>query len=418
MDPTLGTGISAITVFLQGILSFFSPCVLPLLPIYISYLAGGTQNTDEAGHVQYRRGRMMLNTVFFVLGIGFTFFTLGLGFTAAGQFFQNNRMLFARIGGVIVILFGIYQLSSFSSKFMNREHRLPLQLHRLPMNPAVAFLFGFTFSFAWTPCVGPALTSVLLMASSANTAALGFLLIGVYTLGFIIPFLIVGLFTGTLLAVFKKHQKIVRYTAKIGAALMIIMGILMVTGWMNGITGYLSSVGTSQGNPAQEEQIPEPENTGKEPEEENSVVPAPDFTLTDQFGKEHRLSDYKGKLVLLNFWTTWCTYCREEMPSLEKIYQEYGKNTEDVVILGVANPKTAASPNNQDATEAEVSAFIAKGGYTYPTLMDRTGEIFNMFGIRSFPTTFLINQDGNVFAYIPGMVSHSMLESIVQQNIQ
>ena len=184
------------------------------------------------------------------------------------------------------------------------------------------------------------------------------------------------------------------------------------------LTGYLSSVGTSQGNPAQEEQIPEPENTGKEPEEENSVVPAPDFTLTDQFGKEHRLSDYKGKLVLLNFWTTWCTYCREEMPSLEKIYQEYGKNTEDVVILGVANPKTAASPNNQDATEAEVSAFIAKGGYTYPTLMDRTGEIFNMFGIRSFPTTFLINQDGNVFAYIPGMVSHSMLESIVQQNIQ
>ena len=111
--------------------------------------------------------------------------------------------MLARIGGVIVILFGLYQLGIFGSRLLSNEHRLPFRLDRLAMNPLVALVLGFTFSFAWTPCVGPALASVLLMASSANSAATGFALIGVFTLGFVIPFLAVGLFTSTLLDFFK-----------------------------------------------------------------------------------------------------------------------------------------------------------------------------------------------------------------------
>ncbi|MFQ8832007.1 MAG: cytochrome c biogenesis CcdA family protein, partial [Ruthenibacterium lactatiformans] len=199
MGFTLETGVSAAAVFLQGILSFFSPCVLPLVPLYIGYLAGGAKSVDADGTVRYKRGRVMHNTVFFVLGVSFTFFALGLGFTALGRFFSDNRALFARIGGVLIILFGLYQLGVFRSRALSTERRLPIRLDRLSMNPAVAFLFGFTFSFAWTPCVGPALGSVLIMATSAGSSAQGFLLIGVYTLGFVLPFLAVGLFTGSLL---------------------------------------------------------------------------------------------------------------------------------------------------------------------------------------------------------------------------
>lgn len=111
------------------------------------------------------------------------------------------------------------------------------------MSPITAFIMGFAFSFAWTPCVGPALTSVLLMAGSAESGAKGFLLIGVYTIGFILPFLLAGIFTARLLDLFKKHMKIVRYTVKIGGVLMVLMGLLMFTGKMNDITGYLSSAG-------------------------------------------------------------------------------------------------------------------------------------------------------------------------------
>ncbi len=113
------------------------------------------------------------------------------------------------------------------------------------MNPLVALILGFTFSFAWTPCVGPTLASVLLMATSAQ-AAQGFVLIGVYTLGFVLPFLAVGLFTSTLLELFHKHKNVVKYTVKIGGVLMVFMGVMMFTGWMNHLTNYLSSFGASE----------------------------------------------------------------------------------------------------------------------------------------------------------------------------
>ena len=106
-------GVPALAVFLQGILSFFSPCVLPLVPLYICYLAGGTRTVDETGTVRYRRKTVFLNTLFFVLGISFTFFLLGLGFTAVGRFFSGNQRLFAIIGGVIVILFRLLPLGVF-----------------------------------------------------------------------------------------------------------------------------------------------------------------------------------------------------------------------------------------------------------------------------------------------------------------
>lgn len=188
MGLSLETSVPVLTVFLQGLLSFFSPCVLPLVPLYVSYLAGGARDVDSDGNIRYPRGRVLVNTLFFVVGISFTFFLLGFGFTALGSFFRSNQTWFARISGIIMILFGLYQFGVFGrSGALEREHRLPFRLDRWAMNPLVALVLGFTFSFAWTPCVGPTLGSVLLMASSAGSAARGFLLIAVYTLGFVVP---------------------------------------------------------------------------------------------------------------------------------------------------------------------------------------------------------------------------------------
>ena len=407
MGFTLETGVSAAAVFLQGILSFFSPCVLPLVPLYIGYLAGGAKSVDADGTVRYKRGRVMRNTVFFVLGVSFTFFALGLGFTALGRFFSDNRALFARIGGVLIILFGLYQLGVFRSRALSTERRLPIRLDRLSMNPAVAFLFGFTFSFAWTPCVGPALGSVLIMATSAGSSAQGFLLIGVYTLGFVLPFLAVGLFTGSLLDFFKKHQKAVRYTVKVGGVLMILMGVMMLTGWMNGFTSYLSGLGGA-GTSA---------SSGSAASSEQPEIPAPDFTLTDQFGKTHTLSDYQGQVVFLNFWATWCGPCQREMPDIQAMYEDLGLNEEDVVVLAVANPKSDQYPYNQDVSEDEVKRFLEENGYTYPVAMDTTGEVFAAYGVRAFPTTFMIDREGNVFGYVESTLTRDIMDSIVQQTL-
>lgn len=202
----------------------------------------------------------------------------------------------ARISGLIIILFGLYQLGlGKRAMLLEREHRLPFRLDKVAMNPATALVLGFTFSFAWTPCVGPALSSVLLMASSSGSSTAGFLLIGLYTLGFALPFLAVGLFTGTVLNFFRSHQSIVRWTVKLGGILLIVMGV----------PHHHRRRGSLSAGLAAQEPAASQESAASQ-EEERPSVPAPDFTLTDQFGESHTLSDYQGKIVFLNFWATWC----------------------------------------------------------------------------------------------------------------
>ena len=463
MGFTLDVSISAVTVFLQGLLSFFSPCVLPLLPLYIGYLSGGTAVKGEDGRMHYKQSKVLLHTVFFVAGVSFAFFLLGLGVSAVGGFFHSHQAMFARVGGILVMLFGLYQMGIFgTSSVLGKEHRLPFRLDRLAMSPVTALLMGFTFSFAWTPCVGPALTSVLLMAASAATRSQGFGLIGVYTLGFVLPFLFVGLFTTRLLELFKKYRGVVQYTVKIGGILMVLMGILMFTGKMNDVTGYLSRISGTQvsqtesageegtlpkeegtddegvvqdpeeGNTEAETGVRETETQSKEsestassketsgekvPSEETAdarpVIPAVDFELEDQYGNVHKLEEYKGKTIFLNFWATWCPPCKAEMPDIQKLYENSPTEGEEaVIVLGVAAPHMG-----QEGSKEEITAFLEKNGYTYPVLMDTEGELFASYGIMSFPTTFMIDRDGNVFGYVSGMLSADMMDSIVRQTL-
>lgn len=420
MNFSLDVSVPALTVFFQGLLSFFSPCVLPLIPLYIGYLSGGTGKRGADGKIHYQKSKVMIHTLCFVIGVSFAFFALGLGVSALGSFLNKNQMLFARIGGVIIVLFGFYQLGVFgNSRVLGKERRLPFHLDKLAMSPLTALIMGFTFSFAWTPCVGPALTSVLLMAASANTKVMGFMLIGVYTVGFVLPFLAVGLFTTTLLEFFKSHMNVVKYTVKVDGALMILMGVLMFTGKMNAFTGYLSG-GTNANLESQEETEKESEDASedkeenKEEESKETVVPAIDFTLKDQFGNEHTLSDYKGKTVFLNFWATWCGPCRSEMPDIQKLYETYETEGDNaVIILGVAAPGLG-----QEKDEAGIKAFLDESGYTYPTLMDTTGDLFSEYGISSFPTTFMIDREGNVFGYVSGALNEDMMKNIIEQTLE
>ena len=439
MGFSIDMSVPVLTVFLQGILSFFSPCVLPLIPLYIGYLSGGKGVKGEDGQIRYKRSKVMLHTVFFVLGISFTFFLLGLGFSALGSFFKANQLLFARLGGILVILFGLYQLGVFGfSSLLGKERRLPFHFDTLAMSPWTALVMGFTFSFAWTPCVGTALASVLIMAASASAKVLGFALIGVYTLGFVLPFLAVGFFTSSVLSFFKAHSGVVKITAKAGGVLMIFMGLLMFTGKMNGITGYLSSISApsatesakespSGENKSSQEREPGSENGSsqeREPDSENGsseesdsgsgLLPAIDFSMTDQFGNTHSLSDYKGKTIFLNFWATWCPPCRAEMPDIQKIYETYSTEGDDaLIVLGVAAPDYGGEKD-----EEGIKSFLEENGYTYPVLMDTDAELFEAYGIYSYPTTFMIDRDGNVFGYASGQLSEDTMKSIIEQTMK
>lgn len=255
---------------------------------------------------------------------------------------------------------------------------------------------------------------------------------GVYTLGFTIPFLLVGIFTTQCLNFFRAHRNVVAYTTKIGAAIMILMGLMMFTGTMNSVTAYLSDFGTetTTNTTVETETIVEDsadveveptteEITEPEPSEETeaaSVIPAIDFELEDQYGNIHTLADYEGKTIFLNMWATWCPPCKAELPDIQKLYEAYGENQGDVIVLGVAFP-SGENPYTQEGSVEDVIDFLSENQYSYPTLMDVSGDLLFGYGISSFPTTFMIDGDGNIFGYVPGMMSYDIMESIVQQTM-
>ena len=445
--------VSFIIVFLEGLLSFFSPCVIPLIPVYISYLSGNAKKTDENGIITYQRSKVFLHTLFFVLGISFAFFILGMSFTVLGSFFNKNQILFTRIGGIIILVLGLYQLGIFEFKFLQRERKFHLNLGDRKVNPLLAFIMGFTFSFAWTPCVGPALSSVLILSSGTGSVLIGNLLVIVYALGFVIPFLLLGLFTTQVLNFLNTHKKFLKYTVKAGGILLIIIGIMTFTGWMNGVSKYLSkftppsivSEDNDRDNPTSEDVednnqdtseniVPKEDNKNTDentdttedpavaeeptPTEEPEMYPAFDFTLKDQYGNEHTLSDYKDKIVFLNFWATWCPPCKKEMPDIEALYKEYNLNQDDVVILGVANPSSDEYPKNTDVAKEEIIAFLDDNDYTFPTVFDETGEILANHFISAFPTTFIVDKEGNYYGYVASMLTKSQMKSVIQQALE
>lgn len=434
MGLSLELSVPMITVFLQGVLSFFSPCILPIIPLYMGYLAGDMV-TDTEGNKIYNQKRVMLHTASFVIGISFAFFILGLGVSSVGQFVSSHTQIISQIGGLVIILFGVVQLGILKKVQFVNELRVPLKLSGKNMNPFTAFLMGFTFSFAWTPCVGPTLSTVLIMVSSSSDSSYGMVLMSVYTLGFIIPFMLLGVFTSKVLNFFKSNVGVIRYTTKIGAVLMIIIGILMVSGTMNQMSTYLNKFDSAytvdelltdeiDNNEFTSSEVDKDSIDEIEQEVENVVgaiegeVPelsmATDFQLVDQYGKVHKLSDYKGKVVFLNFWATWCPPCVAELPDIQKVFEEYGYNEEDVIIIGVASPSDQNSWSREGSV-SDVKQFLTENGYNYPTVMDMDGSIVSAYGINSYPSTFMINAEGEIFGYIPGMLEYDVMVDIIEQ---
>ena len=150
----------------------------------------------------------------------------------------------------------------------------------------------------------------------------------------------------------------------------------------------------------------------------NEDVKVPNIVLQDQYGKKHNLADYKGKVVVINFWATWCGYCVRELPDFEKVYKEFGSNTKDVVILGIAGPKSKLNANNVDVSKEEITAFLKKKNITYPTLMDETGKTFDDYGVRAFPTTYVINKKGFLEGYVSGAITADQLKKAINETLK
>ena len=378
--------VQIFAIFLEGIISFFSPCVIPLIPLYMGYLATNAKEIDEKGNVTYKKKVVLIYTLFFILGISISFFILGLSFTGLGLFFKDNRKIFLEIGGIIIVILGLFQLGIIKVDFLNKEKKLKINFNPNKMTKKTAFLMGFLFSFAWTPCVGPALSSTLIMASTASTALIGNIFVLVYALGFLLPFIILGLFTTKILNIIKRNQNILNYVVKLGALIIIFMGIFVY------YTGFTM------------ESVKDKEtvtSTGKV-----ELATPINFTLKDQNGNTHTLDDYIGKTIILHFYAIDCFACLDELPNIEKIYNDYNQNKGDVIILGIAN--TSRNPKN------DIIDFLKENNYTFTSLM-ATNKLFNKYYITTYPNTYIINSNGNISFTSFGSLTYDKLKEEIDK---
>ena len=377
-------------LFLEGLLSFFSPCVLPLVPLYIGYLTSGIDTNLSKAKA---RIQTTVRTLFFVLGISTVFFLAGLGSSALRYFFQKNTIFFSIIGGFLLILFGLFSLGIIDIPFLQREHRI-VSFKQNKNGIIRSYLLGFFFSFAWSPCVGPLLASAILKSASAESTLIGWIYIGCYTLGFIIIFILLGLFTEEVLMLLKKNTNIVRYTKIIGGIVVLCMGIYMLN------TGF-TSIKALENKTSDNTTVVENSN-----DENLTDIEKYSFTLKDNKGNDVTLSEYKGKTVVLNFFATWCTYCKMELPSLEEI----NSTRDDIVIFLVATPDIG-----NEGSKEYIESFMEENGYSMTVLYDETGEVVSKYNVSGLPTSFFFKPDGSVLGYVPGYVEESNLIGILEE---
>lgn len=233
---------SFVIAFLAGLLSFLSPCVLPLIPSYVGFLTGLTLEELEV-----RRGTAFVHALWFVAGFSLVFIALGATASALGAVLLHSQVWIGRVGGVIVILFGLYLLGVVRPAFLMRDRRI--ELARKPLGYVGSALVGITFGAAWTPCIGPILGAILTMAAAQASLLQGAGLLTAYAMGLAVPFILAAVALDRFLVWFRRFRPYIVWVERVAGVLLILLGILLVTdrftllaSWLQGLTpGFLKS---------------------------------------------------------------------------------------------------------------------------------------------------------------------------------
>jgi len=226
-----------IAAFVAGLFSFLSPCVLPLVPGYVSLISGAGVEELKSPQSQLLR-RVMINSIGFILGFSIVFVTLGAISTELGQLAAQYKHTLSIVAGVVVIIFGLHLTGLFQIKWLLQDARL----HQVKGNstPVGAFVIGFAFAFGWTPCLGPILSAILLIASEEDKVARGIFLLAVYSLGLAVPFLMTSLLMERFLKFYSRFRSHMHVLEVVSGGLMIALGILLVIGRFTVISSWLS----------------------------------------------------------------------------------------------------------------------------------------------------------------------------------
>lgn len=240
MPPT--ANVSIVYAFAAGLLSFLSPCVLPLVPGYVSLLSGAVAEGTPGAAEEKSGARSLLlsNSLFFILGFSAVFIALGATATSVGQTLRAHQALLSQIGGLIVILFGLHLLGVIRISALYGDKRVH---KKIGVTGGVgAFAVGFTFAFGWTPCIGPMLATILLLAANQGTVGHGIFLLAIYSAGLAVPFLLTTLAIDRFALFYKGFRRHLHTVEQISGVLLLLIGFLLLTHRFTAISSYLAQI--------------------------------------------------------------------------------------------------------------------------------------------------------------------------------
>lgn len=404
-----------------GLLSFFSPCILPLLPVYVGIL------TTDAGD-ELSLGRRVANTVAFVLGISFVFVALGVGAGALGSFVINPYVNVAL--GLVIFVFGLHLAGVLDIPFLLNERRADMR--RIKVRGILsAFVLGLAFSFGWTPCVGPILGTILAMAAGQGSALVGGVLLFVYALGLCLPFVVITLASGVLLARLKRLSAYLPVVKAIGGALIAIMGLWMVFSEVDSLVSSNRALQSAADDAAVA--APAPDGTAAEgdadegADDDSSVLDGAlgvqsgeesganvssawkNVVLTDLEGTKHRMSEYKGKPLYFEFWGSWCTSCVEDLDQMTRVYEEH-ESAGDIRFMSVVVPN-----QNGERSPEDFVSWAHENDVRIPVLMDTNGSLMQFINVKGFPTSVFVGSDGEIKKIHVGAMSVEELEQSLSE---
>ncbi len=395
-----GSNITIGIAFLAGILSFLSPCVLPLVPGYISLMSGvSIDNLKEGGSSANTRGAVIINSLAFNAGLSIIFLSLGATAGLVGTAILSNSWV--RIaGGLIIIAFGLQLIGLLKIATLYKDTRFFSDDKR--RGPLGSLTLGLAFAAGWTPCIGPILGGIIGLAATSGGWRSGLLLSAFYSAGLAVPFMLTGLGINQFLSFYSKFRRHLHKVEVVSGVILIAVGLLVASGYSTLLASSqlaailpnaeswikVNPAGVPVGNP------------GPVIPRNYEAMPQVQFQTLE--GKSFRVDELRGNVVLLNFWATWCIPCRDEIPILNAMQQELA--AKGLKIVGASLEDTSEGILEYQKDVAKFEYAVVTGG----------SDAQSKFGGTPLPTTYLIDREGRIRQKIIGARDRAGWEAAVR----
>jgi cytochrome c-type biogenesis protein len=392
--------VNIIIAFAGGLLSFLSPCVLPLVPGYISLMSGVSIDHLKSESGSAARRAVILNSLAFNAGLSVIFLALGGTAGLVGSAIINN--IWVRIiGGAVIIIFGLHLIGLLKIKYLYRDTRQFSD--EKPHGMLGSLTLGIAFAAGWTPCIGPILGGIIGLAATSGGWKGGLLLSAFYSAGLAVPFLITGLGINQFLSFYTKFRRHLHKVEVVSGIILILIGVLVMS---NRVT-LLASSRLAAVVPNLESLL-HLRGTAPAAAPKQNFVSAPDVEFTKLDGTTLKLKDLRGRVVLLNFWATWCVPCRSEIP-------EFNQLQRDLESRGVSIIGASVSPLDTPDVIRNFQVDM-KQDYTVVRGAEDIGSQFR--NGPGLPVTHVLDREGRIRQTFFGPQSREVFESVIKSLLE